>query len=543
MVPHPCDVQTHPAEALEAERLLRLQLDLALRLGASSDLGECFAAILDAVMLVPGVDAGGIYRIEPGSGDLVLAVHRRLDLASAGALRRRAGETSLAAGPRPLASLPMRDGERMLAVLDVASHGEELSPSAHAALASITSRVGAVLARVQAGEAGPEQGPESAALTRAGRAEDAFLAGMSHELRTPLNGILGVADALQDGVYGPPTERQREALGRIDASGRHLLALIGDLLDLAKMGAGLLRLTPGPVLVSQLLQDCLRTIQDTARRKGHRVSVSQIGCVSPLLLDERRVKQVVGNLLANAVKFTPEGGALGILAEECDEEVIRFEVWDTGIGIAEEEAGRIFDRFVQLDGRLARRHPGAGLGLTLVRRIVDLHGGAITLQSEPGRGSRFSVSLPLALADARPPRREPLPAEAPAPLLPAEILVAEDDEGGRALLRDILEQSGFTVRLARDGAEVVAMAHEQVPDVLLMDVQMPGVDGLTATRELRRDLRPDVAAVPIIAVTALAMPGDRERCLEAGMTDYVTKPLARKRLLAAIDRQLRQRPS
>jgi PAS domain S-box-containing protein len=244
-----------------------------------------------------------------------------------------------------------------------------------------------------------ELGAANEALRAAGKAKDEFLASMSHELRTPLNGVLGLSEVLQEEVYGPVNGRQRLALQRIDDSGRHLLSLINDILDVAKVEAGKLSLDLTPVNPTELVEASLVVVQPSAQRKSLSL-VTRLGLGPGLfLLDERRMKQVLVNLLSNAVKFTPEGGEVGIAAHD-DGGSLCFTVWDTGIGIAPGEAARLFQPFVQLDSSLSRRHNGSGLGLVLVRRLAELHGGSVHLSSQPGQGSRFTVRVPLHEAPA-----------------------------------------------------------------------------------------------------------------------------------------------
>jgi PAS domain S-box-containing protein len=381
----------------------------------------------------------------------------------------------------------------------------------------------------------------TAELDRAARAKDEFLASMSHELRTPLNAVLGLSELLQEGIHGPLNDKQRATLGRLDESARHLLALISDVLDVAKVEAGKLGLELGPARLGDVCRASLRLVQESAQRKRLTLDY-RIGEDARVLLDERRMKQVLVNLLSNAVKFTPERGAIGL---DCaiDEQagVARFSVWDTGVGIAPEDAGRLFQPFVQLDSRLSRQHTGTGLGLALVRRLVDLHGGRVELASEPGHGARFTVELPLRRAEEpeqaplAAPRESGVPARPGEPDRPRRVLLGEDDETNAATTLAYLESRGFEVYVARDGRQVVALARALRPDAVLMDIQMPLLDGLGATRELRADPSPEVAFVPIIAVTALAMPGDRERCLRAGADAYVTKPVGLRQLAVALE--------
>jgi two-component system, sensor histidine kinase and response regulator len=232
-------------------------------------------------------------------------------------------------------------------------------------------------------------------LAKATRLKDEFLASMSHELRTPLNAILGLSEALREQVYGPLTDKQDQSLRRIAESGYHLLALITDILDLSKIEAGKVDLTLAPVDVAGVCQASLRLIRESAQKKHQHVTSDVDPAVSTLLADERRLKQMLVNLLSNAVKFTPDHGRIGLeVIGHLNEQLVVFTVWDTGIGIADADRGRLFQPFVQLDSSLARHHAGTGLGLSLVARLADLHGGRVTLESTVGQGSRFCIVLP-----------------------------------------------------------------------------------------------------------------------------------------------------
>jgi len=259
--------------------------------------------------------------------------------------------------------------------------------------------------------------------------------------------------------------------------------------------------------------------------------------------DMRRLKQILVNLLSNAVKFTPEGGQIGLtVTGDAERQVITFGVWDTGIGIAPEDLPRLFKPFVQVDSSLSRQHEGTGLGLALVTRLTDLHGGSLTVESEPGQGSSFMVSLPWqdswgstekpepveALSEISGLRRMTVKPRAERPL----ILLAEDNEANIQLMVDYLTDEGYRIVVARNGEEAVDRARDECPALILMDVQMPNIDGLEATRRLRAD--PQHASTPIIAVTALAMPEDRARCLAAGANDYLSKPISLKKLARTI---------
>ncbi|MEO7912373.1 MAG: response regulator, partial [Roseiflexaceae bacterium] len=519
----------------------------------------------------------------------------------------------------------------------------------------------------------------NAELARTAILKDEFLASRSHELRTPLNAVLGLSEALQEEVYGPISDRQRRSLHSIEESGRHLLELINDILDLAKIGAGKLELDLDSVSIEMICQSSLRMIKQIAQQKRLSVDLKLDPAVTLLHVDARRVKQILVNLLSNAVKFTPEGGSIGLeVAGDAGRQAVDLTVWDTGIGIAEEQMPRLFQPFVQLDSRLARQYEGTGLGLALVYRMVELHGGSMSVTSEVDHGSRFTVALPwqtatlgaqasqpaaanivainrttvrralicedsptvadqitrylhdleiesvtvydsvevVALATAEQPdliildlllpnmsgwdvlallKAEPrtraipvlimsviderarglalgaaeylvkpimradlqrvLPIVAPVPrgagIAPASdtigtpavsiplpvVLLAEDNEANITMIADYLGTRGYQVLVARNGAEAIARAREARPAIVLMDIQMPGMDGLEATRRIRSI--DDLADLPIIALTALAMPGDRERCLAAGANDYLSKPVSLHGLVILIENNLR----
>ncbi len=388
-------------------------------------------------------------------------------------------------------------------------------------------------------------------LARAVRLKDEFLASMSHELRTPLTAILGLSELLKLGVYGTLTDQQIKSVQSIDESGRHLLALINDILDLSKIEAGKLDLQIGLVSVEAVCQASLQFIKQTASKKQLKVSSTVDKGITTLQADERRLKQILVNLLSNAVKFTPEGGAIGLeVVGDVAQNEVYFTVWDTGIGISPEDMPRLFQPFIQLDSSLSRQYAGTGLGLALVQRMVGMLGGSVAVESEVGQGSRFIVSLPWpGLAKGVGPKDEPEPVaaqvsddsaqrQASAAVSAPLILLAEDEEVVSILLADYLRGIGYRTVIARNGVEALERAREERPALTLMDVQMPEMDGLEATRRFRAEA--NLATIPIIALTALAMPGDRERCLKAGANEYLSKPVHLKDLAQMIEKQLQQ---
>ena len=379
-------------------------------------------------------------------------------------------------------------------------------------------------------------------LEHANRAKDEFLANMSHELRTPLNSILGFSETLLEETRGPLSERQEQALQVIASSGTHLLGLINDILDVSKIEAGKLDIYPDIVAMQELCRSSLNFIKESALKKSITVEFQADPSISTLFADPQRVKQILVNLLSNAVKFTPEKGRVTLeVSTNTERDQIRFAVIDTGIGIAAEDLKKLFKQFVQLDSSLARQHPGTGLGLTIVFKLTELHGGSIQVDSQLGQGSRFTVVLPWnptakSAIDTERAHMEKSVESAPAPkpgsAQRAKILLAEDHEANQLMLSEYLQDQGFEAIRAGNGHEALAKAAQTLPDLILMDIQMPEMDGLEAIRRLRAI--PRFASTPIIALTALAMPGDRERCLEAGATEYMSKPYSLKNLLHTI---------
>jgi PAS domain S-box-containing protein len=434
-------------------------------------------------------------------------------------------------------SFPIRHGDRLLgAVVSFADITERKQvennlKEAHAALAAERA---ALAERVE--KRTEELRVANTELARSARAKDEFLAAMSHELRTPLTSILGNSEILIDQLQTLLNDRQQKALKTVEESANHLLSLINDILDVAKVAAGKMTLMWDEVPVRQLCEASLRLIQQSAEYKALKISSHIDPDVQIIPGDSRRLKQLLVNLLSNAVKFTPEGGAIGIdVTGNPDKAQVWFTVWDTGIGIKKTQLKQLFKPFVQLDSKLTRQYSGTGLGLALVDRMAELHGGSVAVQSSPGKGSRFTVKLPWDPASnathsgskQRPSVEKTQEVTASSPT-EATVLIAEDDGAIMAMLRDYLEAVGYSVITAGDGEEAIAKTLSEHPDVILMDIQMPGVDGLNAIAHLRETVGFD--KTPIIALTALAMPGDRERCLKAGADDYLGKPVGLKEL-------------
>lgn len=512
----------------------------------------------------------------------------------------------------------------------------------------------------------------------ANRFKSEFLANMSHELRTPLNAVLGLSETLQLGVYGEMNDKQEKALMQIQSSGRHLLDLINDVLDLSKIEANRFELELGTVSVPDLCNASVEFVAEEARRKRIKLTSTIDESIGSICADERRMKQVLVNLLHNAVKFTRPGGLVGLEVEALESvKAVSFSISDTGIGIPKDRLELLFKPFSQADASLAREFGGTGLGLSLVYSLVNLHNGSVSVETEEGKGSRFTVTVPwhpmtpeakpavteksprtsvgageyskvlkkalivedssitsdqltrylgelgieavthtvgrgavekvkeirpgLVLLDLRLPDvsgwavldqlkqevdtkdipvviismyddrsmglergavdylikpvtpdrleeslklaalgsmektgRVPLAEEETKPAGDAKhILLVEDNEANIGPTTDFLEAQGFQVTVARNGIEAVHSVKVAKPDLILMDIQMPEMDGLEATRRIRDHLK---LQTPIIALTALAMPGDRERCMEAGVNEYMAKPVSFRSLSELIEK-------
>ena len=364
-------------------------------------------------------------------------------------------------------------------------------------------------------------------LVAASQLKSEFLANMSHELRTPLTIILGFTNTVLRGAQGELNDDQKTSLRRVYDNGRHLLDLINDILDLSKIEAGQMELDPGPVDPRGLAEAVGDNFQGMAQAKGLSLRVeADPGLPREVTADESRLRQVLVNLLSNAVKFTDRGEvALAVRRDGAD--ACLFEVRDTGPGIAAEDIPKVFEQFRQLDGRTTRRAGGTGLGLSIVKRLVDLMGGTLEVRSQVGAGSAFLFRVPIGAA-------RPVPAAEPVvPPKPAGarglVLAIDDDERFQSLLRETLKGLPVELRCTSDGAEGLKLAAELKPDVITLDVMMPGMDGWSVLNALKAG--PETADIPVIMLTVLSRRG---LGMMLGAADYLTKPPDRGRLLRAL---------
>jgi signal transduction histidine kinase/ActR/RegA family two-component response regulator len=380
-----------------------------------------------------------------------------------------------------------------------------------------------------------------ASAERMSEMKDEFLATLSHELRTPLSAILGWAQILRRRPMAPP-ELQR-ALETIERNARVQAQLIEDLLDMSRITSGKLRLEIQPLEPAAVIEAALDTVRPAAEAKGIRLEKLLDPDAGPISGDPHRLQQVAWNLLSNAIKFTPRGGKVQVLLERVNSH-IEISVADTGIGIQPEFLTQVFDRFLQADASTTRRYGGLGLGLSIVRHLVELHGGTVTVKSAgENRGATFTVQLPLTVVHRRSTDelrlhpRTPKDTQAdykPADLSGVKVLVVDDEPDARELIRSVLEECNATVLAAASATEALELAERERPELLLSDIGMPGIDGYELLKRVRALGADSGGRVAAIALTAFARSEDRTRALRAGFMAHISKPVEPAELVATV---------
>ncbi len=459
------------------------------------------------------------------------------DIGQEGAYSGPLRDVLLRTGTRALLAVPLLREDHLIGGLTVNKKAPgEFSPEVVDLLKTFASQ--SALA-IQNARLFQEIGDKSRQLEVADRHKSEFLANMSHELRTPLNAIIGYSEMLQEDAADLGAEQFTDDLKRINAAGKHLLELINAVLDLSKIEAGKMDLYLETFDVAGLVRDIAAVIQPLAAKNANRLDVRCPDAVGTMRADLTKVRQALFNLLSNACKFTDRGAiSLAVAREAIDhQDWMVFSVTDTGIGMTSEQLAKLFEAFTQADAATTRRFGGTGLGLALSRRLCRMMGGDVTVESELGRGSTFTIRLPAHVADAVPASAV---STAPADDVPAgngTVLVIDDEPTVRDLMQRFLVKEGFRVVTAASGEEGLRRAHEIRPDTITLDVMMPGMDGWAVLTALKAD--PDVADIPVVMLTIV---DDKNLGYALGASDYLSKPIDRERLVAVLKQHRRDCP-
>ena len=483
------------------------------------DSGKC----LNAIATFPFTESvGQVAKFELGEGIVGWAAQARRVVSVVDATKdSRFKSLPMAHAPRSCLVMPLQSPQRLVGALTMARREVRPFTSVEQALMQVIANQAAIsidnarlharqtVQLAQIAEQKRELERSYAQINEISRLKSEFLANMSHELRTPLNAILGFSEILKDNLVALEEEQRHECLENIHTSGKHLLELVNDVLDLSKIEAGRMELSYDEFFVSNAVHEVHNVIRSLSERRDIDLTID-VPDDLVVRADKSKFKQVLYNLLSNAIKFTAQGGRVWVTAAE-EAEILRVDVGDTGVGIPREQHERIFNEFYQVDSATTRQVEGTGLGLSLTRRIVELHGGRMSLKSEPGEGSVFTVRMPLAGLSASNGERH------------NRILLVEDNRTNRDLATMVLAGNGFEVDIAVDGNEGLHKARSSPYDLVLMDIELPGLDGLTVTRMLKSD--PKTSAMPVVALTANAMKGNEQEALAAGCSGYISKPI------------------
>jgi signal transduction histidine kinase/CheY-like chemotaxis protein len=474
-----------------------------------------------------------------GVGGRMIVAHEPVqipDIAEIGAYSGPLRDVLLGAGTRAILGIPLLREDHLIGALTVTRRAPGEYPAEVIDLLKTFASQSALA--IQNARLFREIGDKGRQLEVADRHKSEFLANMSHELRTPLNAIIGYSEMLQEDAADLGAEQFTDDLQKINAAGKHLLELINAVLDLSKIEAGKMELYLEGFEVPALVRDIAAVIQPLAAKNGNRLETRCPDEIGTMRADLTKVRQALFNLLSNACKFTEQGTVTLAASRETGEggDWIVFTVSDTGIGMTAEQLARLFEAFSQADAATNRKYGGTGLGLALSRRLCRMMGGDVTVESEAGVGSTFTVRLPAEVADAP---KEPLAAAEPRESEPGigAVLVIDDESAVRELMHRFLTKEGFQIVTASSGEEGLRYARELRPDAITLDVMMPGMDGWTVLAALKAD--PDLADIPVIMLTIV---DDRNLGYALGASDYLTKPIDRERLVAVLKQHRRDRP-
>jgi GAF domain-containing protein/CheY-like chemotaxis protein len=556
------ELEARTAELTRSVERLTALGEVSQALSSTLDLDAVLATIVSRANQLAGTDACTVYeyderaeefhlRATDGLADEVVAIARRApirrgeglagrvavtlepvqvaDIAQEGAYRGPLREPLLRSGVRAILAIPLLREGHLIGGLTVNKNAAGVfSPQVVDLLKTFASQ--SALA-IQNARLFREIEDKSRQLEVAGRHKSEFLANMSHELRTPLNAIIGYSEMLQEDAADLGAEQLTDDLKKINAAGKHLLDLINAVLDLSKIEAGKMDLYLESFDVAGLVRDIAAVIQPLAAKNANRLDVDCPDDIGTMRADLTKVRQALFNLLSNACKFTGRGTVVLGAAREAanDREWIVFTVSDTGIGMTPEQLAKLFEAFTQADTTTTRRYGGTGLGLALSRRLCRMMGGDITVESEAGRGSSFTIRLPISVAE---PVEDAVAAPVPGGhVQPAAgmVLVIDDEASVRGLMQRFLTKEGFRVVAAAGGEEGLHLARELRPDTITLDVMMPGMDGWAVLSALKAD--PDVADIPVVMLTIV---DDRNIGYALGAADYLTKPIDRERLVAVL---------
>jgi signal transduction histidine kinase/CheY-like chemotaxis protein len=548
-------LQERSAQLAQSVDELEALGEISQAVGSSLDLDEVLTTIVTRAAELSGADGGSIFEFEPdaarfvlrtcaGTGDELLADLRRLrigldetfvgEAAARGEVRQSPDLDAEPADPyvdtlrrhgwRSMVAVPLRREQEIIGALVVRRRAPFTLPDATVDLLETLASQSVVAIHNARVYGQLEQKTRELEVVSQHKSE--FLASMSHELRTPLNAVIGFSDVLLDRMFGELNERQDEYVRDIRSSGRHLLELINEILDLSKVEAGQMELDLGPVSLPNLIDHGVAMVRERASRHGIALESAIDPALGTTMGDELKLKQVVLNLLTNAVKFTPDGGSVRISARCGDDEAL-VSVSDTGVGIAAADQQRIFEAFQRGDRATRTNTEGTGLGLTLSKRIVELHGGRIWMESELGAGSTFAFAIPLIRAE----RPRAAASQGAARGVAGSVLVVEDDRRSADLLGVYLEDAGYDVAFARDGVEGLELARELKPAAVILDILLPRISGWDLLAQLKSD--PATSAVPVVIVS---MVDEQGAGFALGAADYLVKPVDRSRLLDVLDR-------